>query len=182
MKPARSRRTAATSRKRARPAQVVDESYRARLDRAKSASTIQLLFRAARLIDEEALQRVAEKSGGPRLRRSHTSLFPHIDLEGTRVTDLADRLGVTKQAVSQLVDDLEAIDVLERVADPDDARARRVRFTSRGRAGLLEGLVVLGALEDEYAAKIGKRCMKELHRALVSLLAQVEGPAPKARP
>jgi DNA-binding MarR family transcriptional regulator len=161
---------------------MVDESYRARLDQAKSASALQLLFKAARLIDEEALQRVAEKPGRPRLRRSHTSLFPHIDLEGTRVTDLAERLGVTKQAVSQLVDDLEAMDVLERVVDPDDARARRVRFTSRGRAGLLDGLAVLGALEDEYAAKIGKRRMKELHRALVSLLMQVEGSAPTSPP
>jgi hypothetical protein len=60
-------------------------------------------------------------------------------------------------------------------------RARRVRFTSRGRAGLLDGLAVLGALEDEYAAKIGKRRMKELQRALISLLVQVEGPAPTSR-
>src|ERR1700730_13286920 len=136
MKPTRSQRTLSTLRKPLSPAQVVDESYRGRLDHAKTASTLQLLFKAARLIDEEALQRVAETPGRPRLRRSHTSLFPHIDLEGTRVTDLAERLGVTKQAVSQLVDDLEAMAVLERVIDPDDARARRVRFTSRGRAGL----------------------------------------------
>jgi DNA-binding MarR family transcriptional regulator len=60
---------------------------------------------------------------------------------------------VTKQAVSQLVDDLEAMEVLERVVDPDDARARRVRFTSRGRAGLLDGLAVLGARAGRAARR-----------------------------
>jgi len=101
---------------------------------------------------------------------SHTSLFPHIDLEGTRVSVLAERLGVTKQAASQLVDDLEAMGVLERAVDPDDARARRVRFTARGRAGLFDGLAVLAALEGECAEKIGAARMKGLREALVALL------------
>lgn len=147
----------------------VDAAYRARLEEAKRASTLQLLFRAARLLDEEALRRVASKPGRPRLRRAHTSLFPHIDLEGTRVTDLAERLGVTKQAVSQLVADLEDLGVLERLVDPDDARARRVRFTARGRAGLLDGLTILKELEAECARAIGAHRMDEMRRALVAL-------------
>ena len=165
-------------RKHEERAQVVSKPYRARLDHAKNRSTLQLLFKAARLIDEEALRRVGEKPGRPRLRRSHTNLFPHINLEGTRVTDLAERLGVTKQAVSQLVDDLEAMGILERVVNPDDSRGRRVRFTSRGQAGLLDGLAVLGALEAEYAAGIGARHMKQLRLALIALLEQIERRAP----
>lgn len=146
-----------------------DAAYRAELEAAKRASTIQLLFRTARLLDEEALRRVAAKPGRPRLRRSHTSLFPHIDLEGTRVTDLADRLGITKQAVSQLVADLEDLGVLERVVDPADARARLVRFTARGQRGLLDGIATLRDLEAECAQAIGARRMDELRRALVAL-------------
>lgn len=146
-----------------------DAVYRAELEKAKHASTLQLLFRAARLLDEEALRRVAAKPGRPRLRRAHTSLFPHIDLEGTRITDLADRLGVTKQAVSQLVADLEELGVLERASDPNDARARLVRFTPRGRAGLLEGLAVLRELEEDCAKAIGPKRMEELRKALVAL-------------
>lgn len=152
-----------------------DEAYRNRLDRAKRASTLQLLFRAARLFDEQALRRIGEQRGRPPLRRAHTSLLPHIDLEGTRVGDLAERLGVTKQAVSQLVDDLEAMGVLERVVDEEDARARRVRFTAKGRAGLLDGLAVLGKLEAEAAAAIGQARMKELHTTLQKLLTHIEG-------
>jgi DNA-binding MarR family transcriptional regulator len=142
---------------------------RAELEGRKREATLQVLFKVARLLDERALARIAEREGAPRLRRSHTSLLPHIDLEGTRVTELADRVGVTKQAVSQLVDELESWGVLARVADPDDARARRVVFTDLGKRGLIEGLSVLEDLEAELASAIGKTPMKDLRRVLLAL-------------
>jgi DNA-binding MarR family transcriptional regulator len=108
------------------------------------------------------------------LRRSHTALIPHIDLAGTRITDLAERVGVSKQAVSQLVDDLEALGIVTRSVDPDDARARRVVFTERGRAGLLEGLAVLRALEDELATALGSDTLTQLRAALIRVLAVSE--------
>ncbi len=145
--------------------------FRKHLEAAKRRNTLQLLFKAARLLDEEALERVAQKPGRPRLRRSHTALFPHIELEGTRITDLAERVGVSKQAISQLVDDLERAGVVERVDDPDDARARRVVFTAQGKAGLFEGLEVLWKLEAELAAKVGREKMKALAKTLESILA-----------
>jgi DNA-binding MarR family transcriptional regulator len=150
-----------------------DDAFRQRLEAAKRESTLQLLFKAARLLDEAALARVAAKPGRPHLRRSHTALFPHIDLDGTRITDLAERIGVTKQAVSQLVDDLVAAGVVERVEDPEDARARRVVFTERGRAGIFDGLEVLRGLEKELAEKIGKGRMDALARTLREILALV---------
>jgi DNA-binding MarR family transcriptional regulator len=152
------------------------QDYAQKLETEKRASTLQLLFKAARLLDEQALARIAQQPGRVRLRRSHTSLFPHIDLAGTRVTDLAERLGVTKQAASQLVDDLEGLGVLARLPDPDDARARRVVFTELGRAGLLEGLSVLRAIERELSDKVGERKMEQLHSALLAILAELPTP------
>jgi DNA-binding MarR family transcriptional regulator len=145
------------------------KSFPQELQARKRESTLQVLFKVARLLDEEALARVAHQSGGPRLRRSHTSLLPHIDLAGTRITDLAERLGITKQAVSQLVDDLEALGVVARVPDPEDARAKRVLFTERGQAGLLEGLSVLRSLEQELAQRIGAQAMADLRSALLAI-------------
>lgn len=139
------------------------------LERTKRESTVQVLFKVARLLDELALERAAAKPGAPRLRRSHTSLLPHIALEGTRITDLAERLGISKQAVSQLVDDLEAFGVVARVNDPEDARARRVVFTDRGKKGLLEGLAVLKGLEAELVNEVGSQRMKNLREALLLL-------------
>jgi DNA-binding MarR family transcriptional regulator len=172
---ARSSARAQSKAAKVRAEKAREADYREKLEAEKQQSTLQLLFKAARLLDEEALSRVAQKPGRARLRRSHTSLLPHIDLEGTRVTDLAERLGVTKQAASQLVDDLEQLGVLARVPDPEDARARRVIFTQLGRDGLLEGLSVLRALERELATKIGEKKMEQLRAALLAILSDLGG-------
>lgn len=139
------------------------------LEGAKQGSVLQLLFRVARRVDEEALRRIASAPGRPQLRRSHTSLFPHIDLEGTRLTVLAVRLGITKQAVSQLVDELERVGVLGRIPDPTDGRARLIVFTDAGRQGLFEGLALLDALAGELSQVVGAARMDELHRTLLQL-------------
>ena len=143
------------------------------LEAAKAGSTMQLLFRCARLINDEGLRRVREKMGKP-VRPSHAALFPLIDLQGSRITDLAARLGISKQAVGQLVDDLEEMDMVERVPDPDDGRARLVRFSKRGRRGLIDGLQILTTIETELAATIGATEMKRLHTILTRLLPVVE--------
>jgi DNA-binding MarR family transcriptional regulator len=140
------------------------------LEQRKRDSTFQLLFRCSRLLQEQALARVRARSGVATLRPSHTALFPHVDLAGTRLTDLADRLGITKQAVGQLVEDLEQMGVLQRVADPQDGRAKLVRFTARGRRGLLQGLGVLKQLEDELGGPLGRKRMDELNTTLQQLL------------
>lgn len=144
------------------------EPFRQQLERAKRQSMVQVLFKVARLLDEAAVARVAEQEKGAALRRSHMSLFPHIALEGgTRVTELSDKLGISKQAVSKLVDDLVELDVLTRAPDPDDARAARVMFTRRGREGFFRGLAVLRELEDELAGWLGDKRMEQLRSALL---------------
>jgi DNA-binding MarR family transcriptional regulator len=151
---------------------------KAELEAEKAASTGQLLFRCARLWNEQALARWRAQSGVD-IRPAHTALFPHIDLEGTRLTDLAQRVGTSKQAVAQLVDELEAMGGLERVPDPSDGRAKLVRF-ARGGAALLEGLGLLMEMEAELADAIGSSRMAALHDALTTLLPyleQAEGPA-----
>ena len=148
------------------------------LEQAKQAATLQLLFRAARLLDEEALARLGSAGPRPPLRRSHTALFPHIDLAGTRLTELARRTGVTKQAVAQLIDELEAWGVVDKRPDPADRRAKLVVFSRRGRRGLLDGLALLQQLEAELAQRIGARTMQGLRRALLAIL---DDPMVKAR-
>jgi DNA-binding MarR family transcriptional regulator len=137
----------------------------------KRQSVAQLLFKCARLVNEQAIARVnaGQKTNAPPLRAAHTALFPHLSSEGVRGADLAKKLGVTKQAVSQLITELEWWGVVEQVADPQDGRAKLVRLTAKGEQGLLQGLSVLRELEEELADKIGKRRMQELHTALLAL-------------
>lgn len=151
-----------------------DDSYAQQLEAAKRASVGQLLLKAARLLNENAIARVRRRSGRDALRTSHTALFPHIDLEGTRLTVLASRLGVSKQAAGQLVEELEQLGILERVPDPSDGRAKLVRFTSRGRRALLEGLQLLNDLERELEQRVGTAQFAALHTTLLVLVEALE--------
>lgn len=150
-----------------------DPAFREELERAKRASTAQLLFRCARRVNELALERLSARTRLP-IRASHTALFPHVDLEGTRQTELARRLGVSKQAVNQLVSELEELGVLERVPDPSDRRATLVRFTQKKGRSLLDGLALLGEIERELEQAIGKERMEALHDALGALDAHLD--------
>lgn len=152
---------------------MVSPALRDKLESEKAERTVQLLFKAARLLNERAIARVRARSGRP-VRVAHTSLLPHVDLEGTRLTELARRLGVSKQAAGQLVDELEAMGMLERATDPRDARAKLVRFSRRGRAALFEGLSVLGEIEEEIRGLVGEAKMRALHDALAAIVASEE--------
>jgi DNA-binding MarR family transcriptional regulator len=142
----------------------------ATVERIKARTTLQLLFQASRMANELAIGRVQTQPGGEQIRTSHTLLFPHIEPEGTRITTLAQRVGVSKQAVSQLVDDLVESCVLERVADPSDRRAKLVRFTPKGREAILHGLSVLDELAGEIRLGIGQEAWDNLHASLQQCL------------
>lgn len=141
------------------------------LEQKKAESTVQLLFKAARLLNERAIEQVRERTKQP-VRVAHTSLLPHVDLEGTRLTDLAKRLGVTKQAAGQLVDELVELGLLERVPDPADARAKLVRFSKRGRASLFEGIALLREMERDLRDLVGEAAFETLHAALGRIVAE----------
>jgi DNA-binding MarR family transcriptional regulator len=147
------------------------------LEGVKRASVGQLLLRSARLLDERALDRMNRDVRKIRLRPAHTSLFPHLDREGTRLTELARRLGVTKQAVGQVVTELEALGVLERVDDPADGRAKLVRLTDKGLKVLHHDLTVLRAIESELERRLGAHRMEALRVALVEIVDELSGAA-----
>jgi DNA-binding MarR family transcriptional regulator len=139
------------------------------LERAKRASLGQLLIKCARLFNERAIGRLSELTAYPPLRPAHTNLIPHIDFAGTRVVELARKLGISKQAVSQTVAELEQLGVLETVADSSDARAKLVRFTTKGKSAIAQGLEVLREVENEVGPRVGARHMLALHEALLAL-------------
>ncbi len=144
----------------------------ARLAARKQASVAQLLFKAARLWNEEAMARVQRRL--PEARLAHTTLLPHIDLDGTRQTEIARRAGITKQAVGQLVDELIGIGMLRRDPDPADGRAQLVRFTDDGIAQLLAGLDVLDEVEIDLGGDVGAGTLDRLRRDLGKLLPALE--------
>jgi DNA-binding MarR family transcriptional regulator len=154
----------------------VTAADRRKFQELRDTVTLQLLFKASRLANERALARVAANpaGGAQRVGPAHTALFPHLDFDGVRLTELAARVGVTKQAVGQLVDDLAGVGVVERVPDPVDRRAKRIRFSRLGYAGLMHGLGVLRDIEGELRAEVGATRMRELHETLKRVIGALE--------
>jgi len=85
------------------------------------------------------------------------SLIPLLDADGARSTVLAQRASVTKQAISQLVRELETRGYVEQVRDPTDTRAKIVRLTKRGVALRDACMQVRGELQALAARTLGKR-------------------------
>lgn len=136
----------------------------------KLRSFVQVLFKAARLANERALGDLRAATGQQWVRPAHTNLFPHISFDGIRLTELASRLGVTKQAAQALVDDLMAAGAVERVPDPEDGRAKLIRWSAKGRRGLSDGLGFLFDLERELAEVVGPEDLAIAHRVLVGIV------------
>jgi len=120
-----------------------------------------LLREPFRAMNEELIDRLAAR-GHPEVRYAHGSVFQFLDDAGTRVSVLADRAQVTKQAMAQLVGHLEAHGYVERVPDPNDRRAKLVRTTARGRD-------VFGVVR-EFVAEIDARLVARLGEAKVRRL------------
>ena len=89
------------------------------------------------------------------LNASHVRITRHLALEGARLTDLARRAGVSKQAMGKLVEQCEAWGLVTRLADGRDARAQRVIFTPLGLAWLQAFGQAVAQAEAELRASVG---------------------------
>lgn len=104
--------------------------------------------------------------GHVRLRPAHARLMVFIDWEGSRISEIAKAQDVSKNAVGQLVTELEEIGYLERVPDPADGRAKIVRYTDAGRALLADASAIAEGLDAEIGAILGEKRLAELRSAL----------------
>ncbi|WP_232320292.1 MarR family winged helix-turn-helix transcriptional regulator [Herbidospora daliensis] len=96
-------------------------------------------------------------------------LLARVGPDGTRIGDLAEQAGVTKQTATFLVNQLEKAGYVERVPDPADARARLVRLSEAGWAGVAIARKVEAEVEAEWVAHLGEADAAALRRALERL-------------
>jgi DNA-binding MarR family transcriptional regulator len=106
------------------------------------------------------------------VREGHGCVFGFIDLEqGSRLTDLAERSGLTKQAVGEAVAELERKGYLERVPDPEDGRAKIIKLTGRGVDAALTGRRLFKEIEDEWAERYGEERVASLRECTEEIAA-----------
>jgi DNA-binding MarR family transcriptional regulator len=104
------------------------------------------------------------------VRPVHAPLLVPLLNGGRRATDLADMVGVSRQAVAQVLTTLERDGYLERIADPGDSRAKLVCLTAQGRAALRRIRTSSLALEEEWRTRIGADRLSSLRDILTDLL------------
>ena len=135
---------------------------------------LRLLLAAHRRLAGELGDGLAER-GYPEARPGHAVVFRYIDRRtGARLTDLAERTGMTKQAMMQVVDDLEARGLVRRVRDPQDGRAKMVRLTAKGRRFAPEARRARQAVEGRARRGLGDRRYEQLRASLAELIGEEE--------
>ncbi|WP_395448020.1 MarR family winged helix-turn-helix transcriptional regulator [Aminobacter sp. UC22_36] len=100
---------------------------------------------------------------------ARASLLGHIPRRGIRQVALIERAGISKQAVQQLLDGLEAEGVIERLPDPQDKRGKLVHYTAGGLAALGDGDRIKLEIERGYRERLGQGPFEALMAALRGL-------------
>jgi DNA-binding MarR family transcriptional regulator len=91
----------------------------------------------------------------PELRGSHRRLLQMIPPEGIRITDLARRADMTKQALGEFMDWLEQAGFVASGQDPADGRVRLITRTEQGDAAAIEAQRAIDAVERRWRREIG---------------------------
>ena len=124
-----------------------------------------LLGHAMRRFDERVLYLMAHNVDVPlalsnlasraQVSAAHIHITRHLSLEGSRLIDLAQSAGMTKQAMGDLVTQCEAWGLVERVPDDLDARAKRIVFTATGLDWLRAFEQAVAQAEEEFRQEVG---------------------------
>ncbi len=124
-----------------------------------------LLGNALRRFDERVLWLMARNVEVPlalsnlaargQVAAAHIHITRHLAIGGSRLTDLANSAGISKQAMGDLVTQCEAWGLVTRRTDPHDKRARQVVFTAAGLAWLEAFRRAVAQAENEFRQAVG---------------------------
>jgi DNA-binding MarR family transcriptional regulator len=103
------------------------------------------------------------------LRQSHFRVMSAVPPEGISVTDLGDRIGMTKQGCGQFVAGLVDSGHLRVEQDPSDRRVRRVRRTPKGDRTTAAVTARILEIEKDWAARVGERRYRAFRSVLEDL-------------
>jgi DNA-binding MarR family transcriptional regulator len=140
----------------------------ASFDPAASDLSLAALFAGWALADE--VQRRLAADGYEDLRFADGFVFQHLVGGPVTIGALAERLGVSQQAASKSVADLERRGYLRRDPDPADARARRVALTPRGDGAIEAARRHRAAIDAELTQRLGPRRVEGARRLLLDTI------------
>jgi DNA-binding MarR family transcriptional regulator len=116
-------------------------------------------------VQRRIIQRL-NASGFDDIRVTHMPVLQFPGPDGVRPGALAERAGMSKQAMNQLLRSLEGLGYIVRSDAPDHGSARIVRWTKRGRAAYAAMVGILHDIESEWSAELGPKRFAELKELL----------------
>jgi len=119
-------------------------------------------------VQRHMLDRLHER-GFADLDAAHLTVFRYPGPQGAKPSELAARLGVSKQALNYLLGELERLGYLERRPDPGDLRSKRVALTRRGTTAVGVIRDAVADLEDAWARQLGPERFAQLRALLLEL-------------
>ena len=122
-----------------------------------------------------------ERKVRSRLRQGFATTLPRFDLmaqlerhpEGLKMNELSRLLMVTGGNVTAIVDQLEKEGLVERLAEPSDRRAFRIRLTRAGERGFAD----MAHAHEAWIVELLSGLSRKEHEELLKLLARVKASA-----
>lgn len=139
------------------------------------AADVVLLLAAASAGANERVAARMRDMGMPEVRVHHGYLFQHLLVGPRTVRELAGLLGVTPQAVSKTVGEMEGLGWVSRGVGKHDQRTRQVALTDTGRALVEAGRRARVLVEEELAGELGLATLQEMRRQLSRLAVSTGG-------
>ncbi len=119
---------------------------------------------------DEQLQSRLETLGWGRVGRSQSLILANVANGETRAARMAENLGVSRQAMSQFLNEMVEQNLLELAPDPQDKRARIVRFSPHAHGIREDAQKVLRELEGELEQAVGVENLAALRQGLRAFL------------
>lgn len=125
----------------------------------------QLIAAASAKLMSDAFERIT-RIGYPEVHPAHIAVFTGLDPEGTRVSTLAARAGISRQAMSVLIRSLESAGYVTAETDPTDQRATLVQLDQRGVEFCRAAIVVAAEMNREIEQTLGTEDAQLIRSAL----------------
>ena len=132
----------------------------------------QILLKASQWISSGMLHLMHER-GHTQLGQVHLTFFSHLNCGITQASDVARRMGISRQAVYKITKELQEMEILTLESDPEDGRQKIISMTKRGEQVALDSRDCLDVIEARLTEKIGQ----ENFDMLFSVLSAEWGPA-----
>lgn len=114
----------------------------------------------------------------PNLKKIHLDLISYIDPDGTTITEIAKRKGVTKQSISKTVQELLDMKFLESRPNPEDSRSKLISFNLNNDSAMLRGFEMLTQIDKAIADEIGEDSYGALLDGMLRVMQKLESEDP----